>query len=69
MPRQLAMLFPNGTTEYWLTVRTFELGDTVARDGRRWIVSSITTPDGLATRTVDGDRRTSTITLRPEVEA
>lgn len=69
MPRQLAVLFSNGTTEYWLTVRTFEVGDTVTRDGRRWIVSSITTPDGFETRTVDGDRKNPTIALRPEDEA
>ena len=26
MPRQLAIFFPDGQTEYWLTTKTFEVG-------------------------------------------
>lgn len=69
MPRQLAILFPNGTTEYWLTARTFEAGDTVTRNGTRWIVTSIPTPAGVQTRTVDGDHRHATVTLRADGDA
>jgi hypothetical protein len=63
MPRQLAIFFPNGRTEYWLTTRTFAVGDAYDRGGERWIVTSITTPSGFTTSTEDGDPRHATITL------
>jgi hypothetical protein len=32
---------PNGPTEYWVTERVFEVGDTFKRVGETWIVTSV----------------------------
>jgi hypothetical protein len=66
MPRQLAILFPDGRTEYWLTAQVFKVGDRLARSGTSWVVTSIATPDGHKPRTEDGDGRHTTITVRPD---
>ena len=41
MPRSLTILMPNGPSEYWLTERVFEIGDTFERAGEIWVVTSI----------------------------
>jgi hypothetical protein len=64
MPRQLAILFPNAPTEYWLTTRVFNLGDRIERNGTAWVVTSITTPDGHKTLTAHEDSRHATITVQ-----
>ena len=66
MPRQLAILFPNAPTEYWLTTRVFNVGDRIERNGNGWVVTSITTPDGHKALTADEDSRHATITVRPD---
>jgi hypothetical protein len=65
MPRQLTIFFPDGRTEYWLTARVFGVGDRFDRDGRAWVVTSVTAPDGHTTRTADRFSRHATITVRP----
>ena len=50
-------------------MRTFEVGDTLTRNGTRWIVTSISTPAGFETRSEDGERRHATVTLRAETHA
>ena len=64
MPRQLAIFFPERRTEYWLTTKTFEVGQEFTRGGKRWVVESITTPSGFVTRTREGDSRHATVTLK-----
>jgi hypothetical protein len=66
MPRQLAIFFPDGRTEYWLTARVFSVGDRIDRYGTAWVVTSITMPDGHWAQTADGDSRHATITVRPD---
>jgi hypothetical protein len=39
-PRTLAMLFPDGETQFWRTDEEFAVGDKLARSGRTWIVTS-----------------------------
>lgn len=41
MPRTLTILFPDGSTEYWLTELDFKPGDKLPRDGTSWIVTSV----------------------------
>ena len=41
MPRTLSLLFPNGTTEFWLTEKLFEVGDKITYGGDSWIVTSL----------------------------
>jgi hypothetical protein len=41
MPRTLSLLFPNGHTEFWLTERTFEVGEKITRNGRTWVITSL----------------------------
>jgi hypothetical protein len=65
VPRQLTIFFPDGRTEYWLTAQMFVVGDRLDRNGRAWVVTSITSPDGHASGTQDGDGRHATITVRP----
>ena len=65
MPRQLTIVFPNGRTEYRLTAQIFVVGDRLDRNGRAWVVTSITSPNGHASGTQDGDGRHATITVRP----
>jgi hypothetical protein len=69
MPRQLAIFFADGRTEYWLTALVFEVGDKISHGGRSWVVTSIATPEGYETRTADGDGRHATITVRPDSAA
>jgi len=40
-PRTLAILFPDGQTQFWLTKRVFAIGDKLNRDGKTWIVTSL----------------------------
>jgi hypothetical protein len=37
--RTVAVYFPDGETEYWLTDRALSVGDTIERNGRRFSVS------------------------------
>jgi hypothetical protein len=60
VPRTITILFPDGTTEFWLTARAFEPGDKLQRYGRSWIVTSI------GGRESDIDDRHRTDTLRPD---
>ena len=39
-PRTLAMLFPDGETQFWRTDEEFVVGDKLARNGGTWIVTS-----------------------------
>ena len=60
VPRTITILFPDGTTEFWLTARVFEPGDKLQRYGRSRIVTSI------GGRESDIDDRHTTDTLRPD---
>ena len=64
MPRQLAIFFPDGRTEYWLTTLVFVVGDKFARSGQTWVITSISTPDGHHSTAEDGDGRHPTVTVR-----
>jgi hypothetical protein len=66
LPRQLAIFFPDGRSEYWLTVRVFEVGDKLDRAGTTWVVTSITSPDGHRSDSEDGDDRHATMTVRSD---
>ena len=44
MPRQLAIFFPDGRTEYWLTAMVFSVGDRFDRHTAVSVVTSITAP-------------------------
>jgi hypothetical protein len=46
MPRTLAILLPNGRTEYWFTDRMFIVDDKFNRNGVTWIVTSVGESDG-----------------------
>ena len=41
MPRTLSLLFPEGKTEFWLTEQAFAVGDTLIRNARVWVVTSL----------------------------
>ena len=63
MPRTLSLLFPDGDTQFWLTDQLFAVGDTITRDGRAWIVTSLGNfnRDGMAmavtVRPADSDEK------------
>ena len=40
LPRTLAMLFPDGETQFWLTNKEFVVGDKLTHNGGTWIVTS-----------------------------
>lgn len=40
-PRTLAILFPDGETQFWLTERLFLEGDKLDHAGHTWIVTSV----------------------------
>jgi hypothetical protein len=39
--RTVVMCFPDGGSQYWLTDKVFTAGETIERDGRRWVVSHV----------------------------
>ena len=39
--RTLALRFPEGDTQYWLTDRVFAVGETIERYGRTFVVSDV----------------------------
>lgn len=41
MPRTLAMLLPDGKTQFWLTKEEFVVGDKLTYNGGTWIVTSV----------------------------
>jgi anti-anti-sigma factor len=40
--RTVALHFPTGETEFWLTDQVFSRGDAIERDGRSWLVAEVT---------------------------
>jgi hypothetical protein len=58
VPRTLSLLFPNGETQFWLTEKTFGVGDRITRDGQTWVVTSL----GNFNR----DGKALAVTLRPD---
>jgi hypothetical protein len=43
--RTVAIRFPDGDTEYWLTDQLFSVGQTIASKGRDWAVVDVLDPE------------------------
>jgi hypothetical protein len=39
--RTVALRFPEGETQYWLTDKVFSVGETIQRDGRIYVVREV----------------------------
>ena len=42
--RTVAVSFPDGEKEYWLTDQMFAIGETISRNGHEWTVAAVLDP-------------------------